>query len=203
MELVECDVARGEPLPALGEVGGLLTLGGEQTAVDLAGQPELSAEVELLRAAVAREVPVLGVCLGGQLLARALGAAVTHMPTKMAGWYAVSPGPAAAGDPLFGGLPDPVTLRHWNEDSFGLPDGAVELLSRAGPGVEAFRFGASAWGLQCHPEADGPTLDIWYAEEPALDNPAARDADARHLPEQRETAGRIFGGFAAVVAARR
>ena len=107
-----------------------------------------------LREAVQRGLPVLGVCLGGQLLSRALGAPVTHMPEKMVGWYEVSPLPAAAEDPLFSRLPDPVTLFHWNEDAFALPDGAVELVSRAGPGVEAFRLGARAWGVQCHPEAD-------------------------------------------------
>ena len=200
VEIAEVDVARGEPLPALDAVGGILTLGGDQSVVDLDGQAELSAEVTFLREAVQRGLPVLGVCLGGQLLSRALGARVTHMPEKMVGWYEVSPLPTAAEDPLFSRLPDPVTLFHWNEDAFALPDGAVELVSRAGPGVEAFRLGPRAWGVQCHPEADGPTLDGWYAEEPEQDAPQARGADARNLPAQRETAAAIFGGFAAVVA---
>jgi GMP synthase (glutamine-hydrolysing) len=203
VELVEIDVARGEPLPALDALGGVLTLGGDQSVVELDGQVELSAEVAFLRAAVAHGLPVLGVCLGGQLLARALDAPVTHMPEKMVGWYEVSPAAEAAGDPLFSRLPDPVTLLHWNEDAFALPDGAVELLSRAGPGVEAFRYGRRAWGVQCHPEADGPTLDGWYAEEPEEDSLAARAADARNLPAQRETAAAIFGGFADVVVGAR
>ena len=79
VEIAEVDVARGEPLPELDRVGGILTLGGDQSVVDLDGQAELSAEVAFLREAVARGLPVLGVCLGGQLLARALGGAgVAH-----------------------------------------------------------------------------------------------------------------------------
>lgn len=206
--LEERDVRRGAVLPALEEVGGIVSFGGEQSVRDGALPSELKAEIALLREAVARDVPVLGVCLGAQLLARALGAEVRRMPRRMVGWYEVSPQAAAEGDPLFGDLPDPVALLHWNEDCFSLPDGAVELLSRSGPGVEAFRAGRRAWAVQCHPEADGPTLDLWYAEEPdwvtevGTDEPSARAADARHLPRQRETAAAIFGGFAAAVAER-
>ena len=133
VEIAEVDVARGEPLPDLDAVGGILTLGGDQSVVDLDGQVELSAEVAFLRDAVSRGLPVLGVCLGGQLLARALGAPVTHMPEKMVGWYEVAALPAAAQDPLFSRLPASVTLFHWNEDAFALPPARSSCSRAPGP----------------------------------------------------------------------
>jgi len=81
--------------------------------------------------------------------------------------------------------------------------GAVELLPRAGPGGEAFRAGESAWGLQYHPEVTAAILDHWYglrmAEQAGVSEAAAREADARHLPDQRRAATELFGAFAGVV----
>src|SRR5436190_26535 len=82
------------------------------------------------------------------------------------------------GDPLRGDRPETVTTLHWNEDCYSLPDGAVELLSPTGPGVEAFRWRDSAWGIQFHPETDAAALDAWYAdvawlEEAGVDEQAA------------------------------
>lgn len=207
LELDERDLKRGDPLPSLDEVDALLSLGGDQSVRDIERYDYLQAEVEFLRAAVERGVPVLGVCLGGQLLAHALGGTVERMQVRMVEWAEVSRLPSAERDPLFGGLPEKVRALHWNEDMFSIPDGAVEMLSRAGPGGEAFRFGQSAWGIQFHPEADAPALDGWYADvewlaEAGVEEKAAREADQVHLPGQRATAERIFGGFARYVAGR-
>jgi GMP synthase (glutamine-hydrolysing) len=207
LELDERDLLRGDPLPLLDEVDGLLSLGGDQSVRDIERYDYLQAEVAFLRAAVDRGVPVLGVCLGGQVLAHALGGKVERMPVRMVEWAEVSRLTSADGDPLFGGLPEKVRALHWNEDAFSVPEGAVELLSRAGPGGEAFRFGESAWGIQFHPEADAAALDGWYADvdwlaEAGVAEKAAREADKVHLPAQQATAERIFGGFARYVANR-
>jgi GMP synthase-like glutamine amidotransferase len=207
LELDERDLLHGDPLPSLDEVDALLSLGGDQSVREIERYDYLVAEVELLHAAVERGMPVLGVCLGGQLLAHALGGSVERMQVRMVEWTEVSRLPAAEGDPVFGGLPEQVRALHWNEDMFSVPEGGVELLSRAGPGGEAFRFGESAWGMQFHPEADAPTLDSWYADvdwlaEAGVEEKAARQADQLHLPGQRATAERIFGGFARYVADR-
>jgi GMP synthase (glutamine-hydrolysing) len=153
-------------------------------------------------------VPVLGVCLGAQLLAHALGGHVSRLPRRMLTWTPIEPLPAAAGDPVIGALPSGSVALHWNEDAFEPPAGAVELLRRVAAGVEAFRYGELAWGVQFHPEVDPDALEGWYVDavseldEAGVTEEAARALDARHLPAQRALSDALFGGFARVVAAR-
>ena len=174
-------------LPSLDGVDGILSLGGEASV--LGGT--LEEEAALMREAVARDVPVLGVCLGAQLLAHALGGKVMRRPRRLVAWT-----------PLVGewegyGL-------HWNEDGFEPPPGAVELLRRPDGFCEAFRV-RRAVGIQFHPEVDAAALDGWYAEWGEVLEPAgvteadARAADARHLPGQAALADAIFGEFARTV----
>ena len=195
----------GDPLPAPGEADGILVMGGEQNALE----PSLAPQAALLRGAVAQDVPVLGVCLGAQLLAHAHGGAVRRLPRRHLAWPALHALPAAEGDPVLGALPPGAAGVHWNEDGFALPAGAVELLrSPAGTG-EGFRIGERSWGVQFHPELDGPAIDDWYVDwHTALDSAGvaeedARAADREHLPGQRALSEAIFGGFARVVASVR
>ena len=204
LEVVECDLRRGDPLPGPGEADAILSLGGDQSVRDIARYDYLQAEVDLLRAEAERGTPILGVCLGSQLLAHALGGSVERLPQRIVAWAEVEKLPAAEGDAVVGGLPSPVSALHWNEDGFTVPPGAVELLSRATDGGEAFRWGDNAWGIQFHPEADAEVLDGWYADvdwlaEAGVEEAAAREADRVHLPGQRATAEEIFGGFASYV----
>jgi GMP synthase (glutamine-hydrolysing) len=226
-ELDERRLREGDPLPSLDEVDAIVSFGGEQSVVDSADA--LAAEAELLREAVAREMPVLGVCLGAQLLAHALVGSVRRLPRRMVAWAPLEPLPAANGDPLLGALPPGAAGLHWNEDGFEPPPGAVELLRRpngTAPGTgprsgaaardgdragscEAFRFGARAWGVQFHAEVDEPALEGWYRAWGAVALPQAagaeadaRAADAVHLPAQRALSDALFGGFARVATAQ-
>ena len=137
---------------------------------------------------------MLGICLGAQLLAHALGGSVRRLPRRAVRWVELE---RVADDAL---LPDPVWALHWNEDAIEPPPGAVELLDRGGLGCAAFRIG-SAWGVQFHADVDAATLDGWYARYgdwlagAGTDEAAARAADAEHLPGQAATAEAIFGGF--------
>jgi GMP synthase-like glutamine amidotransferase len=207
LEIDERDLKRGDPLPAPGEADAILSLGGDQSVRDIGQYDYLEAEAELLRDEAERGTPILGVCLGGQLLAHALGGRVERLPQRIVAWAEVEKLPAAEDDPVVGDLPDPVRALHWNEDGFTIPPGAVELLTRAADGGEAFRWRDNAWGIQFHPEADEEALDGWYADvewlvEAGVDEDAAREADRLHLPGQLATAEGIFGGFARYVLTR-
>jgi GMP synthase (glutamine-hydrolysing) len=208
IELDERRLRDGEPLPELEAVDGVLSLGGEQSVLDIDSDPMLQAEAVFLRDAVERDIPTLGVCLGAQLLAHALGGRVMRLPRRMIAWTTIEPLPAATGDPVVGALPEGAVALHWNEDGFEPPPGSIELLRRPGDTAEGFRFNDSAWGVQFHPEVHAEGLDGWYragfAElaEAGLTEEQARAADARHLPGQRALSHALFGGFAKVVAAR-
>jgi GMP synthase (glutamine-hydrolysing) len=189
-----------DALPDLDDVDAIVSLGGEQSVLD----GRLEAEAALLRAAVARDVPVLGVCLGAQLLAHALGGTVMRRPRRLVAW---TPLRTLAQDPVLGALPAGAYGLHWNEDGFEPPPGAVELLARPDGFCEGFRVGR-AWGVQFHPEVDAAALDGWYAAWGDVLAPAgvteahARAADARHLPGQAALSDAIFGGFVQLVHAR-
>jgi GMP synthase (glutamine-hydrolysing) len=204
LELDQRDLRAGDPLPEPGAFDGLLTLGGEQSLREIDRYPYLGYELELLREAVASGVPTLGICLGGQLLARAHGAAIERLPRRVIGWPEVARTADGAEDPLFAGLPGVIAALHWNEDFFTVPDGAVELLSRSDRGGEAFRVGDRAWGLQFHPEADEPILDGWYARPEVLEQAAITERDGRaadepQMPGQRQLAEALFSAFAGLL----
>jgi GMP synthase (glutamine-hydrolysing) len=207
-ELDERFVREGDPLPAPGEVDGIVAFGGEQSVRAIGADPLLAAEGALLREAVEREVPVLGVCLGAQLLAHVLGGRVSRLPRRMIAWAPLAPLPAATDDPLLGATPPGAAALHWNEDGYEPPPGAVELLARPGTSAEAFRCGRCAWGVQFHAEVDEEALEHWYREwgatalpQAAVTEAGARTADAAHMPGQRALSDALFGGFARVVAA--
>ena len=208
LTIAEYEVARGDTLPDLDEIDGLISFGGAQSAVDPDAEPALAAEADLLAHAVARGVPVLGLCLGAQLLARALGAPVRRARSRTVAWLQLEHLPGANGDPLLRALPPLVPALHWNEDVFDLPPGAVELLGPRVDGVEAFRAGPSAYGLQFHPEVDSSVLERWYADyghwlgQAGVTERAARAADAAHEGAQADIADRLFTAFARIVGDR-
>jgi len=165
-------IDRGEPVPrTLGEARGLVVMGGPMGVYETARYPHLTDELALIRAAVATDAPVLGVCLGSQLLAAALGAAVQPSGRQEIGFFPLTLADGASTDPLFAGLAPAFTALHWHGDLFELPAGATHLASSAMTEHQAFRHGR-AWGLLFHLEADAAQVRA-MAEAFAADLTAA------------------------------
>ncbi|MQS35158.1 type 1 glutamine amidotransferase [Streptomyces katsurahamanus] len=165
----------GERLPdSLAGYAGLLVLGGAPNCDDEKTAPWIPAVRALMREAVADGVPQLGVCLGGQILARALGGRVVVRPRgPEVGAVALRRLPAADGDPVFGRVPDgaPAAQWHWDEIS-ELPEAAVPLFTGDDCVHQAFRVGERTWGVQFHPEVLGDAIAEWSLS----DGPAVRAA---------------------------
>ncbi len=138
----------------LAGAAGLVVLGGPMNVDEVNKFPYLAREVEWIRQAVAAELPLLGICLGSQLLAKALGAKVYPNAVKEIGWYEIELQPAASDDVLFAGSAARETVFQWHGDTFDLPPGAVHLALGRECRHQAFRYGRAAWGLQFHIEND-------------------------------------------------
>ena len=125
----------------------------------------LEREAEMLARAVAEDVPVLGVCLGAQMLARAAGAWVGRAPEPEVGWFEVELTAEGLNDPVLGVLAPRTEAFQWHHYTFGIPDGGTEL-ARNKVCTQAFRVGARAWGIQFHAEATLEMMRTWAAEDP-------------------------------------
>lgn len=199
----------GQPLPAHSEVAGAVVMGGPMNVDQLDRFPALAAEREWLAEAVHRDLPVLGICLGAQLLARALGAEVRPGEGKEVGFAPVEVFDAE--DPVLGGFAPGAEVLHWHGDVLDLPAGATRLASSSQTANQAFRLG-SAWGVLFHPEADFALLEAWLAAPEMMrealaalgpDGVAALPGRAEELePDllRRSTPG--FQAFAAHVSGR-
>jgi GMP synthase-like glutamine amidotransferase len=200
LEPVVVRLDEGAPLPEVGDLAGLVVLGGPMGVHDDGAYPWLAAERVLLADAVSAGIGVLGICLGAQQLAAALGAGVTAGRAPEVGLGSVVLTAAGRRDPLFGpeygglALPD-VPCVHWHADTFELPDGAVHLAATRAYPHQAFRVGARAYGLQFHLEVDAGLAAAW---SPHL--PAGAALDPLRLAEVTATGRRVLGRFAGLVA---
>ena len=188
------------PLPR--DLAGLVVMGGSMNADDDARFPGLAAERRLLADAVDAGVPVLAVCLGMQLLARALGATVRAGAGTEIGFAPVE---MVSGDPVLAPLGPRPTVLHWHSDVADLPAGATLLASTPTTPVQAFRAG-SALGLQFHLEMDQPLLEEWLTAPPmAADLARHRITDLREQGDGAlpTLAPRAVVGLAAFAAAVR
>jgi GMP synthase-like glutamine amidotransferase len=210
VEVELCRVFDGDVVPV--DVSGydsLVVMGGTMCAASDDGFPTRRAELALLHDALAHSVPVLGVCLGAQLLAAAAGGRVYPGTNGLEmGWLAIEPTASAKTDRLFFGLGSSVTVLHWHSDTFDLPPGSVHLARSERYAHQAFRVGETAWGLQFHLEVDDDAVTAFaeaFGHDPGvpaatpqmLEGPA-RAALARLAP----TRTLVLERFAALVRER-
>jgi GMP synthase (glutamine-hydrolysing) len=187
-----------DPLP-LAEISGLAILGGPMGALDFGKHPRLRDEANLVRAVVDAGIPLLGICLGHQIIAAALGAA---LHTGAADEVGVGTVDVVADDPVFGAAGSVSPVFHWHHDVVELPSGATLLASTEQTPNQAFRLGDAVFSTQFHVEIDRHMLDRWLAVDQMADelSPEVRatiraDFDAA-APRMRATADRAFDEFA-------
>ena len=161
-ELLEWNVSEGEPPEAPESFDALVVFGGSMHVDQEERHPWLQSQLDLVRAALDRDQPLLGVCLGGQLIARATGARVGPASRPELGWHPVELTPEGEADPVLGALPRSFDALEWHSYAFELPAEAV-LLAENDVCPQGFRLGETTWGVQFHPEATAEMLRRWRA----------------------------------------
>jgi GMP synthase (glutamine-hydrolysing) len=186
-ELVERNVAR-DGVPDEG-TDAAIVLGGAMHPDQEDRHPWLAPELLFLERELERGTPLLGICLGSQLIARAAGARVFRAAEPEVGWLQVELTESGSADPVAAALPQRFDAFQWHHYTHDLPEGAVEL-ARSPVCTQAFRLGR-AWGVQFHPEVRGDQVESWLAEDPDdVADPAALRATTRERIEGWNELGR-------------
>ncbi len=184
---------------------GLVVLGGPMSVNDVGDYPHLAEEIDALRTAIAAEVPVLGICLGAQLIAAALGAPVKPNSVKEIGWSDVKRTAAGSGDPLFKHFRTAEKIFQWHGDTFALPQGAELLAETDACKHQAFRYGAGVYGLQFHLEVNEALIRRWLSTpvmrrelaelhaEGSVDN--ILEQTRRHIGRSMRLSRAVFSAF--------
>ena len=183
-------IDRDEAVPAeLTDTSGLVFMGGPMSVND--PLPWIGQELALIRAAHAAGLPVLGHCLGGQLISKALGGVISANPVREIGWHPVRHSSNPLAHDWLAGIPDPTLLFHWHGETFSLPDNAALLLENDNCAHQAFAIG-NTLALQCHVEMTAPMVREWvelYQSE--LDDPTPGVQSQELMTEKLEA--RIAG----------
>lgn len=207
---IEADYIRvfeGEPVPNdMNGASGLLVMGGPMGVYEQNEYPFLSDEIRLIERALRAEKPVLGICLGSQLLATALGAEVRKADRKEIGWFPVSLTEAAGSDRLFSEIEDSFMSYHWHGDVFDLPGGALSLASSARTKCQAFAYGNGAYGFLFHLEATKKIVEdmtrgfAGELDEEKIDAAEILDQTRAHLPGFQRIGALVFQRWASLIA---
>jgi GMP synthase-like glutamine amidotransferase len=187
---------KGEAITYLSAYDMLLVMGGTMNVYQEEKYPWLAEETLTIQEAVEADKPVLGVCLGGQLLAKALGAPVRIGAAREVGLIPVTLTPQGKADPLFEGL-EQVEAVEWHDDTFDIPSEAAALACSEGCANQAFRFRQRAYGLQFHPEVSPEMLTEWIKAEgdPAVDRSSFQRALETNVETLQRQADRLIANF--------
>jgi len=164
--------------PDLEEIGGLIVFGGEMNVDETERHPYLLTQRELMRLAVDAGLPVVGICLGAQMMARAFDARVYRAPVRELGFKPVRVTDMGQGDVLLRAFQTGDRVFQWHEDTFDLPAGAELLVAGDDVPIQAFRIGTRAWGVQFHLEVDAGGVEAWLRlADPTLNRVWKRTSD--------------------------
>ena len=152
---------QADVVPSLDGYNGLIVLGGPMGVYEVYKHPHLKTELTLIEAALKKNIPVLGICLGSQLLAHALGAEVKRNPLSEFGWYNVAKTEDGAKDPLFAAWKKDEKIFQAHQDAFALPSGAKHLAQSSACANQAFVYGDKVYGFQFHLEVDKAMIHRW------------------------------------------
>lgn len=191
--------------PSISRYHGLVILGGPMNCDQSDRYHHLTKEISVIQDAIEQGKPVLGICLGAQLIARALGARVSKNDKKEIGWYDLSPTADGEKDPLFSKFGSRQKIFQWHGDMFEIPKNAVHLATSPDCRNQAFRYRSNVYGLQFHLEVDEPMIHRWL-HTPAM----ARELEAlggeelakrieedthRNIEKSVDLGNQIFGEF--------
>jgi GMP synthase (glutamine-hydrolysing) len=192
------------PRPSLDDVDGVVVFGSTFNMEHADEQPFIKESSDLMREAMDRRIPLLGVCFGGQLLAWTLDAEVGRSPVREVGFEPIHPTQDAVDDVLFSHLMDGDMAFQWHLDTFALPEGATLLMTGDQVTNQAFRVGDLAWGTQFHLEVNGPEIEHWLEEFRHLGDletewgkspQRVRDESGRHMKFHEERGREIITRF--------
>jgi len=192
-------------LGAINEASGLIILGGPMSVYEADRYPRLQAEMRLIEAALKRPLPILGLCLGSQLLAAARGSRVRPGLSKELGWYDVTLEERAQDDLLFKGMPARFKALHWHGDIFDLPSGACHLAQSAMTECQAFSYGPNAWGILFHLETGTPEIRAMAAAFPEEVRSAGTtpehlvEVTVHEEPDAARLASKLFGAWVRLI----
>jgi GMP synthase (glutamine-hydrolysing) len=162
-ELLEWNVSQGPPPESPADFDALVVFGGSMHVDQEERHPWLMGQYDLMTDALERGQPLLGVCLGGQLLARVAGAHVGPASRPEIGWFEIELTHEGTADPVLGALPERFEAFEWHSYAFEVPPDGV-LLAENPVGAQGFRVGEAAWGVQFHPEVTREMLEAWRAQ---------------------------------------
>lgn len=180
--------------PSLTGYAGLVILGGPMNVDDVVKHPHLKLELALIEKAIKEKMPVLGICLGAQLMAKALGAKVYKNRAKEIGWCDIRLTTAAKHDPLFSHFHEREKIFQLHGDAFDLPANAVHLASSELCENQAFCFGEKAYAFQFHLEVDAPMIHRWL-KIGHIDSPQILEETPHHIERLQTLAHHNFAGF--------
>ena len=194
-----------EAQPDVDRYRGLVVLGGPMNVEDQQARPHLRTELRAIERMLGQGKPVLGICLGAQLLAHALGAPVKRQQVPEIGWYHLRATEAGRNDPVLAPLGEEAPVFQWHGRHFEIPRSAVHLARSETCEQQAFRWGEKAYGFQFHLEMDEPLIERWLAtpgyraelerREGLHDEAAIRAHTREHIAAMQSGADAVFNNF--------